>query len=310
MRKRNAFTLVELLVVIGIIALLISILLPSLTRARAAANVVDCAARLRQVGQGMQLYASQFNGLLPWGMLYHDAGSLQSTPNPYPAEPWWKWHYTISNMLGTDNMRSSTDWFRANSMVFEDKDTIEGRPWEWRTDYIANPRVFQSNWAPPGDESRVCDPYPPARTRSQMTQRKIASIRNGAEVMAVWDAPQWAGYGNSSIERADHVHGWQFYWGTYLVTPVLPENSWANSYYDQPLRPGAGGGDGAVLQKQWNKDFAGAPWAPENASEGYASAFRFRHMNNTTLNALYVDGHVDSKKVGEVKVRDVCTSPY
>jgi len=59
---RSAFTLVELLVVISIIALLVSILLPALGKAREQARVVYCAANLRQFGFGMYLYAEDHNG--------------------------------------------------------------------------------------------------------------------------------------------------------------------------------------------------------------------------------------------------------
>src|SRR5438105_15778686 len=80
-RMSRAFTLVELLVVIGIIAVLIAILLPVIGKARKQAATTACMATLRMIGQSLNTYAAENRGSLCYGFYRSDAGGTDPIGN-------------------------------------------------------------------------------------------------------------------------------------------------------------------------------------------------------------------------------------
>ena len=95
--RKHGFTLVELLVVIGIIAVLVGMLLPSLNRAREQARRVQCLSNIRQIAMGFLMYTNENKGWFPGPGVFGGGLGLQSVhPSMTPtwigrAEDWIVW---------------------------------------------------------------------------------------------------------------------------------------------------------------------------------------------------------------------------
>ena len=123
MRQRpsqQAFTLIELLVVVAIIALLISILIPSLSRAREQARTVVCLSNMKQLGFAFILYTEEFNGHLPGGD--HDAVLDRSQPHGYVSYSWLGTHPEINYFDNEGRRRRG--WGGADPAQCPDRGTL------------------------------------------------------------------------------------------------------------------------------------------------------------------------------------------
>jgi len=169
-RKRShAFTLVELLVVIGIIALLVSILLPALNRARRQAATVQCSSNMRQLAHAMLMYIQDNKGVMPPAVVYASNGGADL--NLYPSG--WSWStelvkqkYIIADTASVYHAPGSTtaDKVFSRDSVFRcpegrDEDAGNGGAGDWPTDAKNNCFVINNDTESAADGVGVASWY-------------------------------------------------------------------------------------------------------------------------------------------------------
>ncbi|NPV47320.1 MAG: DUF1559 domain-containing protein [Armatimonadetes bacterium] len=193
MHHRRGFTLVELLVVIGIIAVLTAILLPVFAQARAKARSTRCVANLRQLGMAMAMYMDDYDGHYPWGVDPADR-YLPVIWNDFPYWQSWIPYMWYLHEVVNPYVKSREMWHCPSDGGFDELEDV-GLPLNGR------PTAF--------DAFGTSYMY---RTELTFTFSRQEALRDPARINVLFD-----GYGDWHGGRAHHARRWNVLYGDWHV---------------------------------------------------------------------------------------------
>lgn len=262
--SRQGFTLIELLVVISIIALLIAILLPTLSSAREAARNVGCLSNQRQIGLGTSIYSND-NDALPYG--FYRAPSAPGTEST-------SWARLIRNAFGKSGVTiAQTAGLPASEFAMFQCPTAANPGGNLH--YSANPNVLIDS------NGNNADPI------------RIDSLKRASSIVMAFDAAQ------RSFGGADGI-AWQMNQRGPNDDPANPNNVFA--YYPRGAPFWDDNLFLRTINEGYNTDENTAGGWPDGGNNGRAT-FRYRHFSDTSANFLFADGHAESAQPGVLEVR-------
>jgi prepilin-type processing-associated H-X9-DG protein len=266
------FKLVELLVVIGIIAILIGILLPTLQGARKAANLLKCQTVMRELGLAMQMYAQTNRYYLPAGRTGTEAFQFGSVQMPAGAYCFWWMRLQQQKLIpGLDDPTRGVAICPSDDTPYWPFQEYPNNK-NLQTSYGINPFMSVANDVVPGGDPPnpkraplgICDWY-------GFQQRKITGVKNTAEVILLGEVRQgwmvnW--FAPNTFEGAQAGSDW-FDWDWYRHSKYPGRKTRGRSnvlWLDGHVSTVNQGSD--LPSYFYNDIYSAAWWLPVNAAVG------------------------------------------